>query len=133
MGPLWTPSAARVAGSNMTRFVSWLEAREERAFPDYASLHHWSITERGRFWSAVWEFAAVIGDRGRIDMVSADRMPGAQFFPEARLNFAANLLQRRDDTLALIAIERLKEEPKPAIKPEKREKSPDVGQVLRRA
>jgi acetoacetyl-CoA synthetase len=105
MTPLWTPSADRVAASNVTRFVTWLEAREQRTFDGYDALHRWSIVERGRFWSAIWEFAGVIGERGVTDVVDGDRMPGARFFPDARLNFAENLLRRRDETLALIAVD----------------------------
>ncbi len=103
MPPLWTPGPDRVGASTLTAFISSLKERGVRDFPDYESLHRWSITERGPFWSAVWDFCGVIGTKGPIDVADGDLMPGARFFPEARLNFAQNLLRRRDDTLALIA------------------------------
>ncbi len=104
MGPSWTPSAERVSTSNLTAFLQWLETREGRAFPDYASVHAWSIAERGAFWSAVWDYCGVVGTKGDIWIADADKMPGARFFPDARLNFAENLLRRRDDSLAMIAV-----------------------------
>jgi len=104
MLPIWAPAPERVAGSNLTAFAHWLEARGTGVFADYGALHRWSITERGAFWSAVWDFCGVVGARGGLDVVDGDRMPGAQFFPEARLNFTENLLKRRDETLAIIAV-----------------------------
>src|SRR5262245_17684825 len=103
MTPLWTPDAARIAGSHLTAFMKWLKERGAGDFRDYAALHEWSITERGAFWSAVWDYCGVIGQKGSVTVVNGDEMPGAQFFPEARLNFAENLLKRRDDTPALVA------------------------------
>ena len=62
---------------------------------DYESLHRWSISELGAFWSAVWDFTGVVGDKGSFAFVPSDTewMTGARFFPEARLNLAETLLQ----------------------------------------
>ena len=68
----------------------------------YADLHQWSCTEREQFWQAIWQFCGVIGTAGDVILINRDRMPGARWFPEARLNFAENLLRRRDDTIALV-------------------------------
>ena len=104
MGPSWIPSAERVAASNLTAFVQWLGPREGREFRDYASLHAWSVTERGDFWSSVWDYCGVVGEKGEAMVADAGKMPGARFFPEARLNFAENLMRRRDDRLAIVAV-----------------------------
>jgi acetoacetyl-CoA synthetase len=101
--PLWQPDASRVAGSNLTAFVAWLKDRGLGDFPDYAALHHWSVSDRAAFWSAVWDFCGVIGEKGEPSLIDGERMPGARFFPNASLNFAQNLLRRRDDTPALIS------------------------------
>lgn len=55
-------------------------------------LHHWSVEHRGRFWSELWDFLGVKGEKGRRPLENGDAMPGAQWFPDARLNFAENLL-----------------------------------------
>jgi acetoacetyl-CoA synthetase len=101
--PLWTPGPSRVAAAKLTRFTAFMAERAKRGFPDYASLHAWSVTHRGDFWSAVWDFCAVAGDKGARTVVHDDQMPGAHFFPDARLNYARNVLRRDDDGVAIIA------------------------------
>jgi acetoacetyl-CoA synthetase len=71
--------------------------------PDYAALQRWSVEEPERFWSSVWSFCEVIAaERGASVLEHGERMPGARWFPDARLNFAENLLRRRDDAPALV-------------------------------
>ena len=69
----------------------------------YEDLHRFSIDDRPAFWRCVWDFCGVIGDPGPADEVlEDDAMPGARYFPAASLNFAENLLRRRDDSEALV-------------------------------
>ncbi|MDO8932871.1 MAG: acetoacetate--CoA ligase [Rhodocyclaceae bacterium] len=99
--PMWQPSAERVAAANMTAFMAAAAARWQRRLDDYAGLHRWSVEHPEEFWASVWEFGAVRGEMGKTVVVDGDRMPGAKWFPEARLNFAENLLRSRDDSAAL--------------------------------
>ncbi len=99
---MWTPSAERIAGSRMTRFMGYAGDLVDRQFTDYEGLYQWSLADPERFWSAVWDFFGVVGHRGAVTLADGDAMPGARWFPEARLNFAENLLRRRDDHPALI-------------------------------
>ena len=92
---LWQPSPDRIAGANITEFARRVAARSGRSLPDYAALWRWSNEEREAFWREVWDYARVVGTRGERTLVDADRMPGARWFPDARLNFAENLLTRR--------------------------------------
>ncbi|MDP1626597.1 acetoacetate--CoA ligase [Parvibaculum sp.] len=91
--PLWEPSAAAVAASNMTAFMALVNERHGLRLTGYAELHAWSISMPAAFWDAIWDYAGVIGEKGDIALADGDRMPGARFFPEARLNFAENLLR----------------------------------------
>jgi acetoacetyl-CoA synthetase len=68
----------------------------------YEELHAWSIARPEEFWNLVWDFCAVQGSRAGPALVDGDRMPGAQWFPQARLNFAQNLLRRRDEGEAIV-------------------------------
>jgi acetoacetyl-CoA synthetase len=68
----------------------------------YDELHAWSIEKPEEFWNLVWDFGAVRGSRAGPVLVDGTRMPGAQWFPQARLNFAHNLLRRRDDGEAIV-------------------------------
>lgn len=103
--PLWTPDPARIDAATLTRFTTFLSARTGTTFPDYAAVHAWSISHRGAFWSAIWDFCEVIGEKGGRDVVDGEHMPGAQFFPDARINVAENLLRRDDAGLAILAVD----------------------------
>src|SRR3990172_10649468 len=90
---LWRPSADRVAAANLTEFGRDVETAWQVSVPDYAALHRFSVEQPERFWSMVWRYGGVLGTPGGRVVEHADRMPGARFFPDARLNFAENLLR----------------------------------------
>ncbi len=101
--PLWRPSPERIAALPLTRFAAEAAHRAGRSFPDYAALHAWSIEDRAAFWDLVWDFSGVVGEKGDGErLVDGGRMPGARFFPHARLNFAENMLRRNDDAEAIV-------------------------------
>ncbi|CAH0339552.1 acetoacetate--CoA ligase [Rhizobium sp. CECT 9324] len=100
--PLWTPSEAFKASAPMTDFIGWCGKRRGQAFDGYDDFHEWSISERGPFWSAVWDYCEVKGEKGALDLVDGEVMLKARFFPEARLNFAENLLAKAGEGDALI-------------------------------
>ncbi len=94
--PLWTPSAERQAGSLLIKF------KGDKPLADYPAIWKWSIEQPEEFWSEFWDFAGVIGDKGQRVLKDADKMPGAQFFPDAKINWAENLLRQRGDGTAII-------------------------------
>ena len=101
--PLWTPSPERVAASNLSAFTTFVAERYGVKTNNYAELHAWSCNDREQFWQAIWQFCGVVGStQGDTILVDRDRMPGAKWFPEARLNFAENLLRKRDRTPAIV-------------------------------
>ena len=62
--PLWIPSPARVAATNLTAFAAHLTARHGVHLAGYAALHQWSIDHPEAFWDAVWDFCGVVGEKG---------------------------------------------------------------------
>lgn len=103
MSEIWRPSAARVADTNLTRFMADVGHRKGLQFRGYEDLHAWSISQPTDFWREVAHFADVRADWGSgPDIENPTQMPGARFFPNAKLNFAANLLRFSDDQAALI-------------------------------
>ena len=101
--PLWSPGDARKADTNMARFSQWASAKLGRDLSDYRALHAASIEDPAWFWSSLWDYASVIGEKGVPPyLVDAHKMPGAKFFPEARLNFAENVLARLLEGDALV-------------------------------
>lgn len=101
---LWQPVDSSRQNANLTRFCSTNPVTAPFAMNfDYKALHQWSVTNTEAFWSHLWDFCGVIGDKGHTVLLNRDKMPGAQWFPEARLNFAENLLRERpDDDVSLI-------------------------------
>ena len=93
--PIWAPSPDRILSSHMFRFARAAEAISHRSLPDQDSLWQWSVEEPEAFWTLLWSFCGVIGDRGERVLVDGQKMPGARWFPDARLNLAENIL--RDD------------------------------------
>jgi acetoacetyl-CoA synthetase len=100
--PLWNPSPERVDATQVMAFMRDVNRRHELGLKSYRDLHAWSARHPDRFWDQLWDFCGVIGDKGARRAVDLDRMPGAQFFPDAKLNFAENLLRRSDDREALV-------------------------------
>jgi acetoacetyl-CoA synthetase len=102
--PLWTPSSERIAESRLRAFQDWVAVHHGIQTRDMAGLWRWSVDDRGTFWSSLWEFCDVVADaKGDVVVEEGDTMPGARWFPDARLNFAQNLLRRSDDGTALVA------------------------------
>ena len=90
--PLWSPSEERVAASNLTAFRAAANARFGLRLADYAELYNWSVAAKEDFWRFLWDWAGLKGDLGSVALEDGDKMPGARWFPEARLNYAENLL-----------------------------------------
>ncbi|EAR08055.1 acetoacetate--CoA ligase [Reinekea blandensis] len=99
---LYQPSEQQMAKSQLTAFSQQLTAATDQPFPDYPSLHQYSITHLDTFWRQVWQFGGVIGEPGDT-VLTSNQMPGARWFPDAQLNFAENLLAHgHDEQTALI-------------------------------
>lgn len=100
--PLWTPSSKQIADSRMSAFARSVETSEGLAFPNYNALHKWSCQDGGKFWDRLWDFAGVIGEKGDWIVADEDKIPGAQYFPDSRLNYAENLLKYKGDSEAIV-------------------------------
>ena len=68
----------------------------------YESLYQWSLIEKESFWSEVWDFCGIIGDKGERILIDGEQIEAAQWFPDAQLNFAENLLRRNDVATAIL-------------------------------
>jgi acetoacetyl-CoA synthetase len=101
MSPIWTPSRERTEATNMHAFMRRAQSLDPTVV-DYESLHAFSVVQPQAFWPLLWEYLEIVGERGDTLVDDIHKMPGAAWFPGARLNFAENLLRRRDDALAII-------------------------------
>jgi len=103
--PLWQPSPASIAASPLAAFIQQVNKRYQQTITTYEDLFQWSNVNSADFWSEIWAFGGVVAaEQGSQTLVDAHKMPGARWFPEAKLNFAQNLLKFRDDRPAIIAL-----------------------------
>ena len=102
---LWTPTKARRERSHVLRFMQWLKEHRGLHFDSYDALWRWSITDLDAFWHAIWDFFGVQASTPFERVLGRRSMPGAQWFPGARLNYAGHILGReRADATALISV-----------------------------
>jgi len=103
-GILWSPSERAVEEAQVTQFARQMVRKHRLDLNSYSAFHQWTVDNPETFWSEVWDFCGVIASRkGSTVLVDGDKMPGARWFPEARLNIAENLLRRGDRGDALVS------------------------------
>ncbi|MFQ6609844.1 MAG: acetoacetate--CoA ligase [Fidelibacterota bacterium] len=100
---MWRPSQDRIENSQISKFSQKISEKYGIQFSDYQSLHRWSVDNVRDFWEMIWEENDVIHSKHFTQIVDDDtKMPGANWFSGARLNFAENLLRYRDDKTAIL-------------------------------
>ena len=124
---VWAPTENTLAQSRMGQFKSWLELEGYGPFADYHALHQWSIDELETFWQKVWDYCGLVCDTPATRVLGSRDMPGAEWFPGMKLNFAANLLRWADndhaDKEAVVAYC----ETRPVLRKSYRELKADAG------
>ncbi|HEX2791091.1 MAG TPA: acetoacetate--CoA ligase [Steroidobacteraceae bacterium] len=99
---LWTPPAERIAAARLTDYLDWLAARG-RQFDSYAALWQWSVSDLEGFWGSMWQYFDIRASQPFERVLARRTMPGAQWFPGARLNYAEHVLRHeRDGVEALL-------------------------------
>jgi acetoacetyl-CoA synthetase len=100
---LWQPSERAIEEAQVTQFARQVIRKHRLEVNTYPDFHQWTVDNPEIFWNEVWEGCGVIASRkGATVLVDGDKMPGARWFPEARLNLAENLLRRGDRGDALV-------------------------------
>ncbi|PTB88513.1 acetoacetate--CoA ligase [Pseudidiomarina aestuarii] len=102
MTRLWQPTAEQIQSARMTDFLQQVNQQFEQSLANYHDLHTWSVQHSDQFWRYIWDYFDVIGNPGSTIVEHPERIPGATWFPQVRLNFAENLLRHRDDKVALV-------------------------------
>ena len=100
--PLWTPSPEAIRNSEMMRFMQEANRRFGLSLDGYRALHGWSVDNLPAFWDLVWDFCGVIGEKGAPLLADDTKMPGAKFFPGAKLSFAENMMRKSGSEPAMI-------------------------------
>ncbi|PTR31405.1 acetoacetyl-CoA synthetase [Rhodococcus sp. OK519] len=101
--PQWVPSDADVDGARITDFARWVERRTGLTLPDYRALWEWSVDDLGAFWQSVWDYFDVESATDPGPALAVDTMPGAVWFPDARLNYVEQVVRNaRGDRPAVV-------------------------------
>ncbi|MFC9841328.1 acetoacetate--CoA ligase [Rhodococcus sp. NPDC127530] len=102
---LWSPSAERISASRLAQYQRWLAAEKQVETTNFDSLWRWSVHDLDGFWSSIWEHFDVIASAPSTAVLTDRTMPGAQWFPNAHLNWAENLLRDSErDGAAIISV-----------------------------
>ena len=99
---IWEPSSESKKSSNLSRFIELVNQKYSLSIKtEYQDIWNWSVNNVESFWSLIWDFSEVKGSKGSKISENLGEMPGAKFFPEARLNYAENILRSPDSSLAI--------------------------------
>jgi acetoacetyl-CoA synthetase len=107
--PIWQPLAEDVERAELTRFARWLAAERGVETDGYYDLWRWSVENLDEFWTAIWDYFEVMADGSPEPVLVSREMPGAEWFPNARLNYAEHVFRGHDDgDLAILAASELR-------------------------
>lgn len=90
---LWEPSAAVKESTNLNHYMKWLERERSLAFQSYDELWSWSVTDLEDFWESIWDYFQVEASRRYTCVLTERKMPGAEWFAGAELNYAQHIFR----------------------------------------
>ena len=100
---VWEPSAERMASATITRYREWLNETRGLELDGYHDLWQWSVDELEEFWASIWGFFDVRASQPYERVLTSRVMPGAEWFPGARLSYAEHIFRNRDDDALAIS------------------------------
>jgi acetoacetyl-CoA synthetase len=108
---LWTPPDDVLTTTRLGQFMSWLAETRALEFDDYDALWRWSVDDLDGFWSAIWDYFGIVAHAEPEAVLASRAMPGAEWFPGARLNYAEHALRHgADDEVAILARSQTRED-----------------------
>jgi len=99
--PLWAPTQTQITETLVWQFITYVSKKYDQSISSYPELYEWSLREKEKFWVSVWDYCGVVGVKGEKILIDGNDIEKAIWFPEARLNFAENLLQKKTDDTAI--------------------------------
>lgn len=100
---LWSPSQEQIDQSNLTVFMKFIHEKSNLLFEKYEQLYDWSVSDPNSFWSLMWDFTKIKStQKGNTTAENLDSFENVKWFPQASLNYAENLLRKRDDDPAIV-------------------------------
>ena len=98
---LWSPS--EIENSQAWKFMQEVNQKHNLKLKNFHELYEWSCQSSEHFWDLFLDFSSIIVDKGSSNILkNGANLLESEWFPYAKLNFAENLLSRRDDSDAVI-------------------------------
>lgn len=94
---LWEPDRKQKENANINQYMEWLKAHKQLEFNDYHSLWKWSVNEIEAFWESIWEYFQIEAAEPYETILTTRKMPGARWFPEAKINYTKHVFRNRDE------------------------------------
>lgn len=96
--PLWGASKQRVKNSNLSSFLKFINFKEDN---DFRKIWKWSVSNPKIFWSKFWDYSKIIGQKGK-EIIREDKVFNKTiFFPDSRINYAENILKKKNNNIAI--------------------------------
>ncbi|MBB5323104.1 acetoacetyl-CoA synthetase [Anoxybacillus tepidamans] len=99
---LWTPTKEQIEQSSVKKYMDWLQAKKGLTFDSHAALWKWSVEQLEQFWETVWEYGDVQSSAPYACVLEERKMPRANWFPGARLNYAEHIFRNMQEKPALL-------------------------------
>lgn len=99
---LWEPDSERKQNANINHYMQWLKHHKQMEFNDYHSLWKWSTEEIKPFWESIWEYTNIQADEPYQTILTSRKMPGAEWFKEAKINYTKHIFRNRDENKTAI-------------------------------
>lgn len=100
---LWSPSNKQIAQTRLSDYLLWLKSAKGLSFGNYAEIWRWSVEDVEGFWQSIWDYFEVQGEGSCEPVLGSQKMPGANWYPNAKLNYAEHVFRNaKSDAPALI-------------------------------
>ena len=110
IAPIWEPTQEEVEAAALTRYIEWLGSERGVRLDGYHELWQWSVTETEAFWGSLWDYFEIVADAPYTEVLGKREMPGAEWFPGTRLNYAEHVFRGHEDAeVALVHASELRE------------------------
>ena len=96
--PLWKPSQKLKQDSILQDFCNFINFKSSSNFKE---VWQWSVKNPEEFWSKFWDYSKIIGDKGSEIIKKEKIFNKSKFFPEAKLNYAENILKKKSNDIAI--------------------------------
>ena len=101
--PVWVPTPEEIEGSQLHRYAQWLRRERDLPTDGYGELWQWSVDDPEAFWGSIWDYFEVISDAPYERVLGSREMPGAEWFPGTRLNYAEHVFRgHADEEVAIV-------------------------------